>query len=124
MTITVASKRDGATGEYIGRPSILGNPFTIGKDGTRDEVVAKYRRWLNDELQVDVSGVPTELKRLKKLADAGDLTLVCWCAPAACHGDVIKSCIEWMQSRPDSSSSSIQFDAEDTLDYDNPEYFD
>ena len=31
---------------YIGRPSLWGNPFVIGKDGTRAEVVEKYERWL------------------------------------------------------------------------------
>src|SRR5690554_3305781 len=31
---------------YIGRPSKWGNPFVIGKDGDRDEVIAKYRQWL------------------------------------------------------------------------------
>ena len=27
---------------YVGRPSPWGNPFVIGRDGTREEVVAKY----------------------------------------------------------------------------------
>jgi hypothetical protein len=31
---------------YIGRPSVWGNPFVIGKDGTRAEVVEKCERWL------------------------------------------------------------------------------
>jgi hypothetical protein len=31
---------------YIGRPSVWGNPFEIGKDGTREEVIAKYREHL------------------------------------------------------------------------------
>ena len=31
---------------YIGRPSRWGNPFVIGKDGTREEVVEKYRNWI------------------------------------------------------------------------------
>ncbi|MGA9172340.1 MAG: DUF4326 domain-containing protein [Nitrososphaeraceae archaeon] len=29
---------------YIGRPSRWGNPFVIGKDGTR-EVITKYNEW-------------------------------------------------------------------------------
>ena len=33
-------------GIYIGRPSLLGNPYVIGRDGTRPEVVIQYRRWL------------------------------------------------------------------------------
>lgn len=31
---------------YIGRPSKWGNPFVIGKDGTREEVIAKYAEWI------------------------------------------------------------------------------
>lgn len=34
---------------YIGRPSKYGNPFVIGKDGTREEVIAKYQQWLNSD---------------------------------------------------------------------------
>ena len=31
---------------YIGRPSIWGNPFPLGKDGNRADVIAKYESWL------------------------------------------------------------------------------
>ena len=31
---------------YIGRPSPWGNPFEIGKDGNRQEVVEKYATWI------------------------------------------------------------------------------
>jgi hypothetical protein len=31
---------------YIDRPSIWGNPFVIGTNGTRAEVVATYEHWL------------------------------------------------------------------------------
>ncbi len=34
---------------YIGRPGPYGNPFTIGRDGTREEVIAKYRAWISDQ---------------------------------------------------------------------------
>lgn len=60
---------------YIGRPSKWGNPFSIGTDGTREEVVRKYREWvLTQELPFH------ELK---------GKTLGCWCAPRACHGDIL-----------------------------------
>ncbi len=64
---------------YIGRPSKWGNPFVIGKDGDRGEVIAKYRAWLltNPEL---LASAKQEL--------AGK-DLLCFCAPAACHGDVL-----------------------------------
>lgn len=62
---------------YIGRPSKWGNPFEIGRHGTRDEVIAKYREWL---LSGDLVHEVTELR---------GKTLGCWCAPNACHGDVL-----------------------------------
>jgi hypothetical protein len=78
---------------YIGRPSPLGNPFTIGRDGTRDEVIAKYRIWLDERLKQPT--YQTMLNNMKKLhKDYGTLGLVCWCSPLACHGDVIKEKLE------------------------------
>ena|ERR1019366_1340931 len=35
-----------AHGVYIGRPSIWGDPFEIGPDGTRGEVIRKYEDWI------------------------------------------------------------------------------
>ena len=63
---------------YIGRPSKWGNPFEIGVDGTREEVIVKYREYLlsNKHLMNDLH----ELK---------GKTLGCWCKPHPCHGDVI-----------------------------------
>lgn len=84
-------------GEYVGRPSVLGNPFAMGVHGDRTEVIAKYRVWLNDQLH-DNEAVVAELQRLVLLAYEGDLNLICWCAPRPCHADVIKSCIEWLMS--------------------------
>lgn len=41
---------------YIGRPSKWGNPFSIGKDGTRKEVIEKYEKYIleNEELMNDL----------------------------------------------------------------------
>lgn len=63
---------------YIGRPSKWGNPFVIGKDGTRAEVIEKYRRYLmrNERL-------------LRDMSELRGKDLVCFCKPAACHGDVL-----------------------------------
>jgi len=63
---------------YIGRPTKWGNPFVIGRDGTRAEVIAKYRAHL--------------LRSERLIAARPELRgkdLVCWCAPEACHGDVL-----------------------------------
>jgi len=34
---------------YVGRPSPWGNPFVIGRDGTREEVIAKYAAWVRTQ---------------------------------------------------------------------------
>jgi hypothetical protein len=73
---------------YIGRPSKYGNPFEIGKDGTREEVVSKYRIWLYNKIG------SSEIT-IDELVDMKDKNLVCWCAPLRCHGDVLKAAIKW-----------------------------
>lgn len=69
---------------YIGRPSKWGNPFSHipGKGEcqvpTREDAVECYRRWIMTQPQL--------------LADLHELqgkVLGCWCAPQACHGDVL-----------------------------------
>jgi hypothetical protein len=62
---------------YIGRPSKWGNPFVIGKHGSRAEVIARFERYLL------ASPLMASLHELR------GKDLVCWCAPCACHGDVL-----------------------------------
>jgi hypothetical protein len=73
----VLNKRSNAVGVYIGRPSKWGNPFVIGKDGTRQDVIEKYRAYALATFS------EAELETLR------GQDLVCWCAPQACHGDVL-----------------------------------
>jgi len=63
---------------YIGRPSKWGNPFVVGRDGTREVVIEKYRKWL--------LGQPKLLSQLHGLKGK---RLGCWCSPLPCHGDVL-----------------------------------
>jgi hypothetical protein len=72
---------------YIGGPVYRGpwrlqgskwaNPFRPGRDGTREEVIAKYERWLHE------TGLIHDVHELR------GKDLVCWCAPEACHGDLL-----------------------------------
>lgn len=69
---------------YIGRPSKgqpmnFGNPFVIGRDGNREQVIAKFEEFLlnNPEL---MHRVKTELK---------GKVLGCFCAPLPCHGHIL-----------------------------------
>jgi hypothetical protein len=63
---------------YIGRPSMWGNPFQIRKDGTRAEVIKKYEQWIKQQ--------PLLMAALPKLKGK---ILGCWCAPLACHGQIL-----------------------------------
>lgn len=77
----------------IMRPSIFGNPFQIGKDGTRDEVVRKYRHWLWKKINEDLEF------RASVLSLKGH-DLICCCAPRVCHGDVLKACVAYLDKFP------------------------
>lgn len=69
---------------YIGRGSIWGNPFVIGPDGDRQEVIDKFRKWLLTQPRL-IARARLELR---------DSVLGCWCAPLACHGDVLRAVAE------------------------------
>lgn len=71
------SKLEGTHGIYVGRPSKWGNPYEIGKDGTRDDVIVKYCDYLRD------SGLINDIEELR------GFDLICWCAPKPCHADIL-----------------------------------
>jgi hypothetical protein len=68
---------------YIGRESKWGNPFYIGKDGTRKEVINKYRNY-----------ILTNKYLMSCIYELKNKTLGCWCSPKPCHGDVLKEIAE------------------------------
>lgn len=55
-----------------------GNPFILGKDGNREEVIVKFREY--------ILNCPDLMNSLHELYEK---TLACWCSPLACHGDVL-----------------------------------
>jgi hypothetical protein len=73
------NKHDCLKAVYIGRGSYGGNPYRIGQDGSREEVIEKYRQYLTLNPQV-VAFARQEL-RGKDLA--------CFCAPLSCHSDIL-----------------------------------
>lgn len=81
----VLNKRDVSenTSVYIGRGSAWGNPFVIGQDGDRAEVIEKYRRYAYWKW-VEEGGYGVDWLEPLRGKD-----LVCYCAPLACHGDVL-----------------------------------
>jgi hypothetical protein len=94
------SQYDG-DGEYIGRynyyykleASPLKNPYS-GQNNLESKLnlIKRFKKFLKS-LNED-SPQWKEIRRLQKLySDKGELTLLCWCDPLPCHGEVIKSAI-------------------------------
>lgn len=77
QVVNKRASKAGPEAVYIGRPGKWGNPFSIGRDGTRDEVIEKHRQWLLKSTLMD------ELHELR------GKDLICWCAPLRCHGDIL-----------------------------------
>lgn len=91
MPTTVANTRTyrGSTADavYVGRPSKYGNPFKVGmwsRDGvirTRSQLLAAFEYWwLHDDRTALRWQAGQELR---------DKVLLCWCAPAPCHADIL-----------------------------------
>ncbi|QHJ80277.1 MAG: hypothetical protein [Caudoviricetes sp.] len=96
--IIIVNKHHGKSGEYIGRGSPLGNPYSHMegtkaqfKTKTREQAIALYRVWLQEQIDKGNPDVLDELNRLgNKAIDDKGLALQCFCYPKPCHGEVIK----------------------------------
>ncbi|MFM7287504.1 MAG: DUF4326 domain-containing protein [Cyanobium sp.] len=89
----------------VGRPGAPGNPFVVGRDGSREEVIAQYRRWLWAQLQKPGSPQERELRRLVAQARAGELELLCWCHPLPCHAEVVRGALLWLAGEEEAPPS-------------------
>ena len=92
---------DDVNNVYIGRAGVVfidkqrfpktssnfANPFKIGKDGDRDDVIKKYKVYITEKLENNIS-LKNELLTLK------GKNLGCWCHPEPCHGDVLLEILE------------------------------
>lgn len=68
---------------YIGRPSKWGNPYVIGPDGTREEVIQKYEEHVRSSKIL-----------MRALPSLEGKVLGCWCPPRPCHGEVLIKLLE------------------------------
>ena len=68
---------------YIGRGTKWGNPFVIGRDGNREEVIELYRKYAANNPEIISSLYELRGKRLG-----------CSCKPQLCHGDVLIEMLE------------------------------
>jgi len=93
---------------YIGRGSVLGNPFThlppsvikmryrdfVKFVPTREDAITAYRKYLLDKLDSKDKAICDAMNVIYKMAKTGDVNLLCYCVPKLCHGEIIKEIIE------------------------------
>ncbi len=75
---TVVNMKEEGYDVRIDRKTKWGNPFVLGKDGPREEVIRLYSDWIQDQKHL-----------LDALSELKGKRLGCWCSPAACHGDIL-----------------------------------
>ena len=78
---------------YIGRDhnnpdQHWGNPFVIPIHGDRDVVISQFEKWIKGELCEDLEPKRREWI-LDNIHNLKGKILGCWCAPKACHGDIL-----------------------------------
>ena len=85
-------KKDDQNFVFIGRPSKWGNPFHLTDFG-RDESILRFTTWFRERLGTE-PGLWLELRELR------GKTLVCFCTPKPCHGDVMTRMMEYPPISP------------------------
>ncbi len=95
--IQVVNKRSyTGPGEYIARPSVFGNRYSHRPSKyldtiqvrTREEAIECWEKWFDE--QPDDSDVKVAFRMLvEQYRKEGELVLICWCAPANCHGHIL-----------------------------------
>lgn len=81
---------------YVGRPHVLGNPFTVKQYG-REEAIERYKAWLKAEIRSGEGAACLALTELCKRHRQGEfIKLGCSCKPTDCHADTIKLAVEYL----------------------------
>lgn len=73
---------------YAGRPGPLGNPYQIGPDGDRAEVIRKFE--VDFQARIRIDGKYRDY--LSSLRDVP--ALYCHCTPLPCHAGIIAAYLE------------------------------
>jgi hypothetical protein len=88
----VNKHHDTSAGVYVGRPTLLGNPYRVQRDA-RAQAVERYRIWLRQQWQIGGAVKEALLELARVYRERDELTLICWCAPQQCHAEVIREAV-------------------------------
>jgi hypothetical protein len=80
--IHIRNKKNTHDEVYIGRGSIFGNPYKLKPGAPRGSTLVKYRLYFTNRMNTD-----TEFRNA--VHGLQGKTLVCFCKPHPCHGDII-----------------------------------
>lgn len=72
---------------YPKKDSAFANIYKVGRDGTLDEVLIKYKIYIEDKIIHN----PELLEELRKM-EGGNLG--CWCFPEKCHSNILVELME------------------------------
>jgi hypothetical protein len=78
------------------------NPYRVGQDGDRAEVIQKYRLWIVRQ--------PLLLDRLHELRGR---RLACWCSPEPCHADVLAELVDADEILDELKAAGVAVEARD-----------
>lgn len=67
--------------------SLFCNPYKLNIDGSREEVIEKYKNYITKKIETNII-FKNELLKLK------GKNLGCWCYPEFCHGNILLELIE------------------------------
>lgn len=97
LDTTIVNIRKEKCDLYIGRSRQshlhFGNPFHIGPNGTREEVINNYELWLRGCAFTELEQ-PRRRWILGVLHNIEGKKLGCYCAPLPCHGNVLIKLLE------------------------------
>ena len=87
----------------VDRNTKWGNPFRIGRHGTRREVIEKYREYIKGRLDL-----------IGSLGDIRGMTKACWCHdwdgaapnPMYCHADILHEMSDGLRSNIEHEQST------------------
>lgn len=80
--VFITNEASGKKERYPKVSSIFANPYKVGSDGTREEVIKKYQTYIESKLAQS----PTLINELLSMQGK---KLGCWCYPEPCHGDIL-----------------------------------
>lgn len=77
----IKDSRTPADAVLVDRTTPYGNPFIIGRDGNRFEVIEKYMQWIWRKQQLQL--------RMMMRENLAGKDLVCHCHPLPCHASIV-----------------------------------